>query len=85
MSCTIGNPNFQGRRLRKWKIYDKSSQREKGKCPKAMKKNFITKEGNFWKRRVQFPFGDSKKLPKQKQESFGKGGRNFLLETQSQK
>ena len=52
MSGTIGKPTFQGRRSRKLKLYDKSSQREKEKCPKAMTKVFITKEGKFWKRRA---------------------------------
>ena len=43
----IGKPNFKGRRSRKWKLYEKSSQREKGKCPKAMTKAVITKEEKF--------------------------------------
>ena len=81
MSGTIGKPTCQGRRLRMWKLYDKSSQREKRKFPKAMKKAVITKVGKFWQRRVQFPFGDSEKLSEQKQENFDKGARNFLLET----
>ena len=46
MSGTIGKPTFQGRRLRKWKLYDKSSQREKGKFQKAITKVVIIKEGN---------------------------------------
>ena len=62
MLGTIGKPTFQGRRSRKWKLSDKSSQREKEKCPKAMTKAVITKAGKFWKRRAQFPFGDSEKL-----------------------
>ena len=81
MSGTIGKPTCQGRRLRKWKLYDKSSQREKGKCPKAKIKYVITKGGSFCERRAQFSFGDSKKLSEQKQESFDKGGHSFLLET----
>ena len=49
----------KGKRSRKWKLYDKSSQREKGKCPKAITKSVRIKAGKFWKRRVQFPYGDS--------------------------
>ena len=70
MSGTISKPNFQGRRLRKWKLYDKSSQREKGKCPKDMTKDVIKKEGNFWKRRVYFPFGDLEKYVRTKVGKF---------------
>ena len=66
MSGTIGKPTFQGRILRKWKIYEKRSQREKGKCSKSMTKDAITKAGNFWQRRAQFPLGDSEKLSEQK-------------------
>ena len=46
MSGIVGKLNFQGRRLRKWKLYDKSSQREKGKFPKAMTKVDRYKIGN---------------------------------------
>ena len=70
LSGTVGNPTCQGRRLRKWKIYVNNSQREKGKCPKYMTKDVITKAGKFWQRRPQFPFGDSEKLLEQKKESF---------------
>ena len=66
MLGTIGKLTCQGRRSRKWKLYDKISQREKGKCLKAMTKAVITKAGNFWQSRAQFPFGDSEKLSKQK-------------------
>ena len=59
MSGTIGKPTFQGRRSRKWKLYDKRSWREKGKFPKYMTKFVIKKVGKFWQRRAQFPFGDS--------------------------
>ena len=62
MSSKIGKPTCQGRRLIKWKLYEKSNQREKGKCPKATTKVVITKAGKFWKRRVQFPFGVRKSL-----------------------
>ena len=80
MSGKLASKLARGRISRKWKPYDKSSQREKGECPKAMK-DVTTKAGNFWQRRVQFPFGDSEKMSEQKHESFGKGGRSFLLET----
>ena len=66
MSGTIDKPTCQGMRLRKWKLYDRNSQKEKGKCPKAMAKVFIKKAGNIWKRRAQFPFGDSEHLSEQK-------------------
>ena len=46
MIGTIGNPTCQGRILRKWKLYDKSSQRENENCPKSMTKAVIIKEGN---------------------------------------
>ena len=49
MSGTISKPNCQWRKLRKWKLYEKSSHREKGKCPKAMKKVVKTKVGKFGK------------------------------------
>ena len=38
MSGTIGKPYFQGRRLIKWKFYDKSSQTGRRKVPKSMTK-----------------------------------------------
>ena len=44
ISGTSGNQNFQGRILIKWKLYDKISQIEKGKCPKTMTKVAIVKE-----------------------------------------
>ena len=47
MLGTIGKPTCQGRILRKLKLYDKSSQREKGKCPKYMAKAVVIKEGNL--------------------------------------
>ena len=59
MSGTIGNPTCQGRRLRKWKLYEKNSQREKGvpkiydkSCHNKSKK-FLAKEGvvSFWRLR----------------------------------
>ena len=45
MSGTIGKTTFQGRRLIKWKLYEKRVQREKGKCPTHITKYFIIKEG----------------------------------------
>ena len=46
MIGTIGNPTCQGRILRKWKIYERSSQSEKVKCPKATTKVVLIKARN---------------------------------------
>ena len=43
MSGTSGKLTYQRRRLRKWKLYDKKIQREKGNYPKSMTKVVIIK------------------------------------------
>ena len=58
MSGTSGKPTYQRYRLRKWKLYDKNSQREEGKCPKSLTKVVIIKVGNNWLRREKITFGD---------------------------
>ena len=47
VSGTIGKPTCQGRRLRKWNLSKKRSQREKGKVPKRYDKKFNNKRRKF--------------------------------------
>ena len=71
-----GGRNWQGNLPTskfKWNSMKKSSQREKGKFQKAMTKEVRYKRGNNGKRRARFHM--------EKQETFDKGGCNFLLET----
>ena len=70
MLGTIGKPTCQGRRLRKWKIYDKSSQIEKGKCPKAMTKVVIIKEGKS-ENLSQGKAGKAEKVVTDKSSNYG--------------